>query len=222
MGEFASKGIAGTGLGLGIAGLATALVAPGLLNGGCNGGGLFNLGGCNNANVAAGGMAISAIAERDAKIAKLEAERYGDTKGVEIYQQTLRDNAALRDQVFSYITPLSNEAAANRERIAVLETQHKCEVDKALLREQLIQAKIDNCCCDMTNKINTVAQTSACGISQLQNAVACIRNTLDGITSTVIPQTAICPPVMPRYNSWTAPTDTAPATQPVTGTINVS
>ena len=222
MGEFASKGVAGTGLGLGIAGLATALVAPGLLNGGYNGGGLFNLGGCNNANVAAGGMAISAIAERDAKIAKLEAERYGDTKGVEIYQQTLRDNAALRDQVFSYITPLSNEAAANRERIAVLETQHKCEVDKALLREQLIQAKIDNCCCDMTNKINTVAQTSACGISQLQNAVACIRNTLDGITSTVIPQTAICPPVMPRYNSWTAPTDTAPATQPVTGTINVS
>lgn len=218
MGEFASKGVAGSGLGLGIAG--TAL---GVLNSAANGNGLLGgfFGGWGN-NAAAGGLALNALAERDAKIAKLEAERYGDTKGVEIYQQTLRDNAALRDQVFSYLTPLSNEAAANRERIAVLETQHKCEVDKAMLREQLIQAKIDNCCCDMTNKINTVAQTSACGISQLQNAVACIRNTLDGITSTVIPQTAICPPVMPRYNSWTAPTDTAPATQPVTGTINVS
>ena len=210
MGEFASKGVAGTGLGLGIAGLATALVAPGLLNGGCNGGGLFNLGGCNNANVSAGGMAISAIAERDAKIAKLEAERHSDTKGVEIYQQTLRDNQTLRDQVFSYITPLSAEAAANRERIAVLETQHKCEVDKALLREQLIQAKIDNCCCEMTNKINTVAQTASCGISQLQNAVAALNAQMSNITKTVIPTSAICPEVMPRYNSWTAPT--APAT----------
>ena len=211
MGEFASKGVAGTGLGIGIAGLATALVAPGLLSGGCNGGGLFNLGGCNNANVAAGGMAISAIAERDAKIAKLEAERYGDTKGVEIYQQTLRDNQTLRDTVFSYITPLSNEAAANRERIAVLETQHKCEVEKALLREQLIQSKIDNCCCEMNGKINSVAQTASCGISQLQNAVACINNTLGGITKTIVPKDAICPEYMNRYNAWTAPTTTAPA-----------
>ena len=206
MGEFASKGVAGTGLGLAIAG--TAL---GLLNNNGNGilGNLFgNNCGMNNA---AGGMALNAIAERDAKIAKLEAERHSDTKGVEIYQQTLRDNQTLRDQVFSYITPLSNEAAANRERIAVLETQHKCEVEKALLREQLIQSKIDNCCCEMNGKINSVAQTASCGISQLQNAVACINNTLGGITKTIVPKDAICPEFMNRYNSWTAPTTTAPA-----------
>ena len=206
MGEFASKGVAGTGLGLAIAG--TAL---GLLNNNGNGilGNLFgNNCGMNNA---AGGMALNAIAERDAKIAKLEAERHSDTKGVEIYQQTLRDNQTLRDQVFSYITPLSNEAAANRERIAVLETQHKCEVEKALLREQLIQSKIDNCCCEMNGKINSVAQTASCGISQLQNAVACINNTLGGITKTIVPNDAICPEFMNRYNSWTAPTTTTPA-----------
>ncbi|MGN1209826.1 MAG: hypothetical protein ACI4SV_05950 [Duodenibacillus sp.] len=211
MGEFASKGVAGTGLGLGIAGLATALVAPGLLNGGCNGGGLFNLGGCNNANMAAGGMALNAIAERDAKIAKLEAERHSDTKGVEIYQQTLRDNTTLRDQLFQFINPLATEAAANRERIAVLEAQHTSEVEKALLREQLIQSKIDNCCCEMNGKIDRVAQTASCGISQLQNAVACINNTLGGITKTIVPKDAICPEYMNRYNSWTAPTTTTPA-----------
>lgn len=38
----------------------------------------------------------------------------------------------------------------------------------------------------------------------------------------VMPKDSICPPVMPRYNTWEAPTDTAPATQPVTGTINVN
>ena len=166
-------------------------------------------GGWGNNAAAAGGVALNALAEKDAKIARLEAERYGDNKMVELYQQTLRDNQTLRDQVFSYITPLSTEAAANRERIAVLETQHKCEDEKALLREQLIQAKIGNCCCDMTNKINTVAQTSACGISQLQNAVACINNTLAGITKTIIPKDAICPEYMNRYNSWVAPTTPA-------------
>lgn len=207
MGEFASKGVAGTGLGLGIAG--TAL---GLLNNNGNGilGNLFgNNCGMNNA---AGGMALNAIAERDAKIAKLEAERHSDTKGVEIYQQTLRDNTTLRDQLFQFINPLATEAAANRERIAVLETQHKCEVEKALLREQLIQSKIDNCCCEMNGKINSVAQTASCGISQLQNAVACINNTLGGITKTIVPKDAICPEFMNRYNSWTAPTTATPAT----------
>ena len=206
MGEFASKGVAGTGLGLGIAG--TAL---GLLNNNGNGilGNLFgNNCGMNNT---AGGMALNAIAERDAKIAKLEAERHSDTKGVEIYQQTLRDNTTLRDQLFQFINPLATEAAANRERIAVLETQHKCEVEKALLREQLIQSKIDNCCCEMNGKIDRVAQTASCGIAQLNNAVAAINATLGTITKQVIPTSAICPEVMPRYNSWTAPTTPAAA-----------
>lgn len=204
MGEFASKGVAGTGLGLGIAG--TAL---GLLNN--NGNGILgNLFGCNNGMTnAAGGMALNAIAERDAKIARLEAERHSDAKSVDVYQQTLRDNATLRDQVFAYLTPLSNEAAANRERIAVLEAQHISEVEKAQLREQLINARIDNCCCEMNGKINSVAQTASCGISQLQNAVACINSTLGGITKTVVPKDAVCPEYMNRYNSWTAPTTTA-------------
>lgn len=32
----------------------------------------------------------------------------------------------------------------------------------------------------------------------------------------------ICPEVMPRWNSWTAPTTEAPAVQPVTGSIKVT
>lgn len=63
MGEFASKGVAGSGLGLGIAG--TAL---GLLNANGNGGGLLGGllgGGCQNAQL---GQALNALAEKDAKI----------------------------------------------------------------------------------------------------------------------------------------------------------
>lgn len=67
MGEFASKGVAGTGLGLGIAG--TAL---GVLSGGANGllGGLWG----NGAGVAGGMTAVGIIAQKDARIAELEAQ----------------------------------------------------------------------------------------------------------------------------------------------------
>ena len=113
-----------------------------------------------------------------------------------------------------FIRPLSNEAAANRERIAVLEANVAKNAEIADLREKLIRSELGG-------RIDSVAQTCGCGIAQLNNAVASLQNTVNGITQTIIPQSAICPPVMPRYNSYTAPTDTAPATQPVTGNIRV-
>ena len=39
---------------------------------------------------------------------------------------------------------------------------------------------------------------------------------LNSITKTVVAKDAICPEVMPRYNSWVAPTDTAPDATPAT------
>lgn len=42
-------------------------------------------------------------------------------------------------------------------------------------------------------------------IGCLQNQIA----VLQGMTKTVIPDSNICPPPMPRYNSWTAPTTAA-------------
>ena len=56
----------------------------------------------------------------------------------------------------------------------------------------------------MNSKINSVAQSAATGIANLNNFVA-------NITKIVVPKTAICPEVMPRYNSWTAPTSTETA-----------
>lgn len=77
MAEFASKGVAGSGLGLGIAG--TAL---GLLNNGGNGGGVLGgLFGNNN----------------QATISALQAENYSDKNAKEVYMQSLTDNRRLRD-----------------------------------------------------------------------------------------------------------------------------
>ena len=199
MAEFASKGLAN---GVGIP--ALVLGSLGFLGSANNGnggilGGLFGGGNCNQ---------VSALM---AENANLRAEKYSDNK----YVASRAENKALRDELMGFIRPLSNEAAQNRERIAVLETNVAKNAEIADLREKLVRAELGA-------KIDTVAQTCGCGIAQLNNAVAGINNTLNQITHTVIPRTAICPEVMERYNSWVAPTAAAPAVQPVTGSINVN
>lgn len=200
MGEFASKGVAGTGLGLGIAG--TAL---GLLNNNSNGNGL--LGGLFGNN-----CQMNQVSALQSEIGMLKAEKYSDRNTADVYTAV---RSEYKDLLEKWITPLADESARNRERVAVLETQVKCENEKALLREQLVREqlnrRIDNCCCETNGRIN-----------DLNTRVYGIGRTLDSITSTIIPQTAICPPVMPRYNSFVLPTDTAPATQPIVGNVDVS
>lgn len=203
MAEFASKGLAN---GVGIP--ALVLGSLGFLGSANNGnggilGGLFGGGNCNQ---------VSALM---AENANLRAEKYSDNKDAEVYVASRAENKALRDELMGFIRPLSNEAAQNRERIAVLETNVAKNAEIADLREKLVRAELGA-------KIDTVAQTCGCGIAQLNNAVAGINATLNQITHTVIPRTAICPEVMERYNSWVAPTAAAPAVQPVAGSINVN
>lgn len=205
MGEFASKGVAGSGLGLGIAGTALGVLAASQ-NGGGLLGGLFG-GGCGPAT-------MGVIAEKDAKIAVLSAQKYSDAQDSALYAATRGENKGLRDEMMGFIRPLSAEAASNRERIAVLETNVAKNAEIADLREKLVRSELGA-------RIDTVAQTCSCGISQNSAAIAALQATVSGITRTVIPRTAICPEVMERWNSWVAPTATAPAVQPVTGTIDV-
>lgn len=79
------------------------------------------------------------------------------------------------------------------------------------LREQIV-----------LGKVNEVATLTTCQLNQVNSSIAALANTVGGITKTVVSTTAICPEVMLRYNSWTAPTADAPATQPVTGTVNTN
>lgn len=209
MAEFESSGVAKAGLTTGIIGTSLAgLMALGGNGGGLLGGGLF---GNNNAQMAAMGV----LAEKDAKIAELTAQKYSDNQDAVLYHATRDENEKLENRLMDYIKPLSQESASNRERVAVLESQMKSNAEIADLREKLVRSELGA-------KIDTVAQTCGCGIAQLNNAVAGINNTLNQITHLVVPRTAICPEVMERYNSWTAPTAAAPAVQPVTGSINVN
>lgn len=173
--EYASKGVANTGLGFGIAGTVISLLG--------GGGALLKAMDGNrrdsNIDLAAAMMMANAAprtvgctcsedhvvtrydAEKSARIAQLEgelanknAEIYTDKKSLELYQ---------------YID--------NRLRG---------------VEGQLAQQAVYNA-------------TNNGLIGCLQNQVAA----LQGMTKTVIPDGNICPPPMPRYNSWTAPTAAA-------------
>jgi hypothetical protein len=86
MAEFASKGVAGSGLGLGIAG--TAL---GVLNGGLNGlGGLFgnNCGCAENQTINRYELGLeSQIVSKDTEIALLKSNIYTDQKIADVYER---------------------------------------------------------------------------------------------------------------------------------------
>ena len=210
MGEFASKGVAGTGLGLGIAG--TAL---GLLNNNCgNGllGGLF--GGCNGARIGAGlgaGAELQYVSELQAKVQALEAEKVANANIVSAFNQTVANDKELRNELYAFIKPLAEEAANNRVNIARLEEQQKCASEKAELREQILQGQIREQGLALNSKIDQVASAAKCCCEANSTAIAGLQALVGKITQTVIPTSAICPEVMPRYNSWTAPTTTTPA-----------
>lgn len=202
-GEFASKGVAGSGLGLGIAG--TAL---GLLN-------------SNNGNGILGGLfgnncQMNQFSALQSENAMLRAEKYSDRSVADLNNATDLKLEKLSDRIFDkYINPMATEIADSRVREAKLQTEVTAMKENYDLKIQLevekLHRRMDNCCCETNGRINQLNQT-VYGLSQ----------TLGSITSTIIPQTAICPPVMTRYNSWVAPTDTAPATQPIIGTVNAT
>lgn len=155
--EYASKGVAGTGLGLGIAG--TAL---GLANGG--GGvlsGLFGGGGC-----------AAALAEKDAQIAKLEAEKYSDNAAKEEANRLLSN----------YLKPYGDAIAASQVKEATMAAEIEC-----LKKTQALEMQL------MAKEVQLVKQELTCCCTANATAIAQVNAILSGITKTVVPNGAICP-----------------------------
>lgn len=165
MGDYASKGVAGSGLGLGIAGTALALL---------NGNGLGGLFGNNCAfNTMASSATVATLAEKDAEIGQLKAEKYTNDEIAKTY-------IALHSEIGKVSDKVNDLALGTEKRFGAID----CQMG--------VMATATN------------------------SAIKALQDTVNGITNTVIPITAICPEPMRRYNSWTAPTAEAPNTQPVT------
>lgn len=117
MAEFASKGVAGSGLGLGIAGTALGLLngLGGMAGLAANAAGCNNNGGCCSENTPVSRYEMNqaqTIAAKDAEIGLLKADKYTDQKLTEV-------TAYLMGQ----IKDLSNEVRANKDEQAGVNMQ---------------------------------------------------------------------------------------------------
>lgn len=195
MGEFASNAKANAGLTTGIIGTTLGgLWALGAGNGG-NGGVLGGLLGGGNPNLVAGLMAENGM---------LKSENYADKIGKEVYAQSLSDNRATEQRINALLAPTAAAIAENQKEIAVL----KMQIQKD---QEITRLKIENMACQTNAKIDQVAAAAKCCCEQNSAAIAGLQALVSKITQTVVPTSAICPEVMPRFNSWTAPTTTTPA-----------
>lgn len=198
MAEFASKGVAGTGLGLGIAG--TAL---GLLNGNnCGNGGI--LGGLFGGNNNCCEQKISAL---ESELAKVSAEKYTD-------QQTL----GTAKEIFDLFKKSDDKIAGVLERtnaglidvglgVARLDKEIEC-IKTTMVKDQEINAlKLAHTKSELSGAIALESERRTAGDQNLY----CYVNATFVPGKLVMPKESICPDVMPRYNTWTAPT--TPATE---------
>lgn len=117
MAEFASKGVAGSGLGLGIAGTALGLLngLGGMAGLAANAAGCNSCGGCCSENTPVSRYETNqaqTIAAKDAEIGLLKADKYTDQKLSEV-------TAYLMGQ----IKDLSNEVRANKDEQAGVNMQ---------------------------------------------------------------------------------------------------
>lgn len=220
-----SSGVAKAGLTTGIIG--TSLAGLWALGGG-NGnnsilGGLFGNNNCVNA-MAAQGAYQATISAKDAEIGQLKAERYADSVGTGVY-------AALTAQVKENY----QELLGTRERIVRNETEFNClqnQVNRistqvADLNEEAVNNRVNN---------QKTADALDCLAKNVNDQFVNVYRTMDINDRRLydfvdynyvkaqkkISKDDICPEVMPRWNSWTAPTGEVPAVQPITGSVNVS
>lgn len=118
--EYASKGVAGAGLGLGIAG--TAL---GLLNGGW-GNLLGGMNGCCGENTAVNRYELNLVQEiaaKDAHIGLLESDKYTDQKIVEAYKDLQAQITAIKDNQTAINTQQAVYNGTNTATISCMQQQ---------------------------------------------------------------------------------------------------
>lgn len=113
-------------------------------------------------------------------------------------------------QVCNENMPVNRYEAQQSARIAELETEVKLRDANTYTDQKLLELyrhfdhkfeHVEKQLCEQA--VWNTAQTDT--ISCMAQQIAA----LNGLTKLVIPGTSICPEMMPRYNSWTAPT--APA-----------
>jgi hypothetical protein len=203
------------------------------LGGGCGNGGLLGglFGNNCNRNCGSGGMETAALltamsamnapksggcSDLQAEIAQLRAEKYADGIVAQVYKANRDEKDALGDRLLEkYIEPISKEIADMRVREAQTGAAVDCLAKSTSMRFDSVYREID---CAKKECGAAIALEGERRING-DNAIMCYVQGTYVPGKLVMPRDAICPEVMQRYNSWTAPTTPAPDTQAVTGSV---
>ena len=200
MAEFASKGVGTAALTTGIIGSVGAL-ASGALGGGCGG----ILGGWNNNHCQSNcGGQVSAL---EAALAQERAERFSEqqtlTSTKELYTLLREEDAKIAGVVrdtTSALIETGNALAKLNEQVSCLKTE--------MSMQQVMNEKDLHCVKkELEGAIALEAERRSAGDQNLY----CYVNATFVPGKLVMPKESICPEVMPRYNTWTAPTTPAAA-----------
>jgi hypothetical protein len=175
MAEFASKGVAGAGLGLGIAG--TAL---GLLNN--SGSGLFGLGNNSGNNVVADELA-SALPFMAGTMVN---GGFGRNNGGQCFQEQFVNHYELETQ---------NQLAQKDSEIAMLKADQTTDTKLLELYKyvdtQFKEIRQENCDRGQAQAVINAQVSDGLGIAT--NNIASLSNTINSLTKVVIPNANVCP-----------------------------
>ena len=206
MAEFASKGVGTAALTTGIIGSVGAL-AGGMLNagnlfGGCNNG--WN-GWNRNCNPGCGGT-VSAL---EAALAQERAERFTEQQTAQSQREMYTLFREEDDRIKQVVKDTTGALIETGNALAKLNEQVEC-IKKEMEMQQIINEKDLHCVKkELEGAIALEAERRTAGDQNLY----CYVNATFVPGKLVMPTENICPEVMPRYNSWTAPTTPTESTK---------
>lgn len=196
--EYASKGVANAGLTTGIIG--TAL---GLLNGGLGN----NLMGYGNRMVANGGCGyMDGVCSENTPVSRYELEQERKISQLQSEKDMLLSDNKTDGKILELYKYIEQQFTKDRENVSARFTETGRTIADLAANQAVINQRV-------TDNLSFVD-------SKIDNSVAALYKEIECKTLPLekkVPLTSICPQPMQRYNSWVAPTETAPTTPTTTG-----
>lgn len=128
------------------------------------------------------------ISELEAKVAKLEAEKYTDAQVAEVYRANL---SQMKDQ-FAFSLETEKRQASTAQEVECLKreltTYEATQREIAGLKEQIVDAKFDK----VNGRIDCLAEKMDTGFRMTNQGFAELKGQYDAITEVVIPSRLVC------------------------------
>lgn len=205
--EYTSKGVGTAALTTGIIG--TTGVALGMLGGNnCGNGGL--LGGLFGNNC---GNRVSTL---EAELAQCRSERYTDQVALGTQKETFNEFQKADEKLAATIAKMTDGFLQIGNAVSRLDKEIECikttmakdaEINDLKLKavEERLAGRIENNRTEFSGALALESERRVNG----DNSIYCYVQKTYVPGELVMPADKICPDVMPRYNSWTAPTTSA-------------